>query len=107
MAMPESSNRFPSRPASEVEWEDLLLRLELMPRALALALERSEIGLPEVASILRELVEREARVCEGLDRAAANVSGDGSAEPTPAGQLAGPAVDGGVDLLTRFASIRR
>lgn len=31
--------RFPERPPSEVEWEDLLVRLEIVPRALRLAVE--------------------------------------------------------------------
>lgn len=36
---PGGFDRFPPRPPSEVEWEDLLLRLEIAPRALALAVE--------------------------------------------------------------------
>jgi hypothetical protein len=36
---PGGFDRFPPRPPSEVEWEDLLLRMEIAPRALALAVE--------------------------------------------------------------------
>lgn len=55
--------RFPERPASEFEWEDLLLRLEIMPRALKVELERTKVD--EALPILAELTERELAV-QGL-----------------------------------------
>jgi hypothetical protein len=49
---PGGFGRFPERPPSEVEWEDLLLRLEIAPRALGLAVEdagaRGASLLPEL-----------------------------------------------------------
>jgi hypothetical protein len=55
--MAEALRDLPPRPPSEVEWEDLLVRLELMPKALRILLE--EPG-PELAAI-RPLVEGLAR----------------------------------------------
>ncbi|HEU4881700.1 MAG TPA: hypothetical protein VFT45_05630 [Longimicrobium sp.] len=43
----------PARPPSEVEWEDLLVRLEIMPRALRVAIEDAPGGHPGVAEVLR------------------------------------------------------
>ncbi|HYW05393.1 MAG TPA: hypothetical protein VE913_00475 [Longimicrobium sp.] len=56
---------FPARPASEVEWEDLLVRMEITPRALRAAVSDAPAGH---SAILRELggaVARE-RWLEGL-----------------------------------------
>ena len=36
---PDDLLKLPARPESEVEWEDLLVRLELMPKALRVELE--------------------------------------------------------------------
>lgn len=49
---PGGFDRFSARPPSEVEWEDLLLRMEIAPRALGLAVE--DAG-PRGAPMLPEL----------------------------------------------------
>lgn len=49
---PGGFDRFPARPPSEVEWEDLLLRMDIAPRALALAVE--DAG-PRGGSVLPDL----------------------------------------------------
>ena len=41
---PEAARDFPRLPPSEVEWEDLLLRIELMPRALRVTLDELGTG---------------------------------------------------------------
>jgi hypothetical protein len=43
----------PARPPSEVEWEDLLVRLEIMPRALRVAIEDAPEGHRGVAHVLQ------------------------------------------------------
>ncbi|MDP9349009.1 MAG: hypothetical protein M3P24_07700 [Gemmatimonadota bacterium] len=43
---------FPPHPSSEVEWEDLLVRLEIAPRALRLALAQTDPARPGVAKTL-------------------------------------------------------
>jgi len=59
--------RIPRRPVSEVEWEDLLLRLEVMPRALRYVLDDRDGA--EVGDALRELADREGWVQSYLARA--------------------------------------
>ena len=43
----------PPRPPSEVEWEDLLVRLEIMPRALRVAVEDAPARHSGVSEVLR------------------------------------------------------
>ncbi len=43
----------PARPPSEVEWEDLLVRVEIAPRALRVAVEDAPPGDPAVTEALR------------------------------------------------------
>jgi hypothetical protein len=43
----------PERPPSEVEWEDLLVRVEIAPRALRVAVEDAPEGHPAVTEALR------------------------------------------------------
>lgn len=50
----------PARPPSEVEWEDLLVRLEIMPRALRVAVEDAPPDSAAVAGALRAGVRAEA-----------------------------------------------
>ena len=50
----------PARPPSEVEWEDLLVRVEIAPRALRVAVEDAPAGHPGVADALRGGVRAEA-----------------------------------------------
>ncbi|HST62148.1 MAG TPA: hypothetical protein VLK84_25825 [Longimicrobium sp.] len=49
----------PARPPSEVEWEELLVRVEIAPRALRVAVEDAPRDHPEVIGVLRRGVEGE------------------------------------------------
>jgi hypothetical protein len=71
--MSEAIGELPIRPPSEVEWEDLLLRLELMTRALRNTVEDRE--LTSALPLLKEMVAREARVGAWLERHAVGASG--------------------------------
>lgn len=62
-------SRHPPRPVSEVEWEDLLLRIEVMPRALRFALEEMGRDSSRVAEVLRDLAENEDRARRFLEAA--------------------------------------
>ncbi|NNC30133.1 hypothetical protein HKM21_12730 [Longimicrobium terrae] len=47
---------FPERPPSEVEWEDILLRVEIAPRALRVAIDDVAPGHPGLAPVLQTAV---------------------------------------------------
>jgi hypothetical protein len=64
----------PVRPPSEVEWEDLLLRLELMTRALRNTAEHRDLAA--ALPLLRGMVAREARVGAWLEGHALRANGD-------------------------------
>ena len=86
----------PAYPPAIAEWEDLLVRLEIMPRALRAALE--EDGGGDAAAPLAMLLDREQRVGRWLEEAAF-----GSAESPAAG------FDPGSDarwLAERFTAVR-
>jgi hypothetical protein len=92
--------RTPRRPPSEVEWEDLLLRVELMLRAVRITLEDVGDGDGPAGDVLRELVARERFVGEFLERAA----GLGGEAGDPGGET-GPEERGDA-LLARFLRLR-
>ncbi len=71
--MSETIGDLPIRPPSEVEWEDLLLRLELMTRALRNTVEDRDLAV--ALPLLREMVSREARVGAWLERHAVSTVG--------------------------------
>lgn len=56
----EDPRTLPARPPSEVEWEDLLVRVEIAPRALRVAVEDAPAGHPGVTAALRTGVMAEA-----------------------------------------------
>lgn len=86
------------RPASIAEWEDLLVRMEIMPRAVSGTLD-AESG-PATPEILQAMVEREGTVARWLEIVAA-----GLPEPSkPPGSPAGGSDPR--DLAERFASLR-
>lgn len=58
---------FPARPPSEVEWEDLLVRVEIAPRALRVAVEDAPRDHPGVTDVLRRGVRAEAALQEMLE----------------------------------------
>ena len=58
---------YPAAPPSEVEWEELLVRYELTPRALRAALDDAELdgdARERVGDLLRALVVNELQVTE-------------------------------------------
>jgi len=71
--MSETIGDLPVRPPSEVEWEDLLLRLELMTRALRNTVEDRDLAA--ALPLLREMLTREARVGGWLERHAVGETG--------------------------------
>jgi N-acetylmuramic acid 6-phosphate etherase len=58
---------YPERPPSEVEWEELLQRLELAPRALRFAVEDAAAGAPGVMEALRHAFAWEVRLRAALE----------------------------------------
>lgn len=115
----------PRRPLSEVEWEELLVRLELMPRALGVTMENFAPESKIADRVLRELADREAEAGEFLEAAvtrgpAADVSPRGtpvdaaSKSARAAGQSVGHTgaadmqpVGPQSDALDRFMRFRR
>jgi hypothetical protein len=59
---------FPARPPSEVEWEELLVRLEITPRALGLAVEDAGGDSAVVREVLRDVIGNEIWWTELLQR---------------------------------------
>lgn len=90
----ESPALLPAVPPSVAEWEDLLLRMEIMQRVLRNTLE----GVPDAGAgeVVAGLVRREAEVGAWLE-GVSGVPGRSSAEPAPAGLRA---------LADRFVSLR-
>lgn len=77
MIEPSLLDQYPAVPDSEVEWEDLLYRLELMLKGLPIALE--QIDQPEQAvEVVRDLVDREAEVAAFLRNACLDEPVDGA-----------------------------
>lgn len=86
----------PSAPAHVGDWEDLLVRFEIMPRALRVTLEQH--GSRADLQSLREVVDRERAAAGWLRRAA----GIDAAEETEV-----PPTDAGWEsLFHSFASLR-
>lgn len=100
----------PARPPSEVEWEDLLLRVEVMPKVLRVHLERIESGHRDAAllTLLNELVRRELFVRDFLESAATGTSDRPPGEEPQLSANHMDAVDRFVRLRTRnFAMVQR
>lgn len=101
LAPPDELARFAPRPPSEIEWEDLLLRLEIVPRVVRNTLEETDPADSRLIELLGGIVEREARVGGWLEGIAADAAG----REAPAGEPERAAGD--VDWLSRrFASLR-
>lgn len=90
----------PLRPESEVEWEDLLLRLEIVPRVARNEVDEAADAGRAVA-LLREAIERETRVARWLEQAA-------GMDPSNAtvGEVTAMTLEDPVALVHRFASLR-
>lgn len=90
----------PARPPSEVEWEELLVRLEIAPRALAIAVEETPPADPDVARVLRSGVRRERELRAALEAMHAGGEASPPAGPEPAAEA-----DAG-ELLAELARLR-
>lgn len=81
--------RFPERPPSEVEWEELLVRYEITPRALRLAVEDASGAADGIAAPLGRLLAWERWTAETLEalREGREVTppGDASSSDAPSG----------------------
>jgi hypothetical protein len=88
-----------THPVDVADWEDLLVRIEIMPRALKGALEDAA-GQGRSLPILRDLLAREVEAGEWLERVATGEAGDASRRAAAAG--AGDATW----LADRFAAVR-
>ena len=95
----EELGAIPAHPATVGEWEELLLRMEVMPRVVRNTLEGGPDGA-RVREVLRALVEREAEAGAWLEE----VTVGGRPERLP--DAAVPADAGSPRLAERFASIR-
>ncbi|HEX6370807.1 MAG TPA: hypothetical protein VF006_17955 [Longimicrobium sp.] len=91
----------PARPPSEVEWEDLLVRLEIMPRALRVAIEDAPADSPALARALRDGVRAEAALQAMLESMV-----DGREMAADAGDAAGEVPDDAPALLAEYARLR-
>ena len=89
----------PPRPPSEVEWEDLLVRVEIAPRALRLAVEEAPGDDPRVAEVMQSGVRAEAALQATLE---AIIDGREAGDPTPAVHLPGDAAG----LLAEYTRLR-
>ena len=90
----------PARPPSEVEWEDLLVRVEIAPRALRVAVEDAPAGHPGVEEALGMGVMGEMALQEMV---AAMVDGRALPQETPD---AGFSFHGAAELVAEYARLR-
>jgi hypothetical protein len=95
----EQLSKYDAHPTSVAEWEDLLVRVEIMPRALRANLD--EVGIPGATRerVLRDMVERETAAGAWLERAVTGEAGREAGGP-------GEAHARGEDLRERFARVR-
>lgn len=84
--LPELAS-LPARPPSEVEWEELLVRLEIAPRALAIPVEETPAADPDVISALRSGVQRERELRAALEAMHAGRQVPPPAQPEPAADV--------------------
>lgn len=74
------------RPPAVAEWEDLLVKMEIMPRVLRNTLEGAPLDDAPLAEVLRELVARERRTMHWL-QAVADPSAEAAAAAGEADEL--------------------
>lgn len=86
-----------AQPAAIAEWEDLLVRIEIMPRALRGALEEPAVAAEEPSGALEALLDRELRVGRWLEVAAFGDAEQPSGEPRERDSRS---------LAERFAAVR-
>ncbi len=98
---------FPERPPSEVEWEELLARLDLAPRAFQLAAEDAA-GNPRVAPVLASALALEGWFAMALKELQAGGTIPRDFGSTPAVGTVREALEGFSALRARnFAALQR
>ncbi len=98
---------FPERPPSEVEWEELLARLDLAPRAFQLAAEDAA-GNPRVAPVLASALALEGWFAMALKELQAGGTIPLDFGSTPAAGTVREALEGFSALRARnFAALQR
>lgn len=91
----------PRRPAGLPEWEDLLVRFEIMARALRVTLEEADGGGEGAVGVLRRIVRDDAELASWLHGASTGHATETASEaPLP------PEPDDPRGLADRFASLR-
>lgn len=88
----------PARPGAIPEWEDLLVRFEIMPRALRVAMEELNGSQTDAAPILGRLLDAEILFAGWLGRAAYGEE--------PAGRVSASAGGDPAALADRFSAAR-
>lgn len=106
---PQQTALLPARPDSLPGWEDLLVRFEIMPRALRVTLEEAGRDPSTAAKILRRILESEALFSAWIEAASPGGSPpDGPGDPRE--ELPRPPGAGGTSdpraLADRFGSLR-
>lgn len=97
---PAALSRWPARPPSEVEWEELLVHLEVYPRILRNALEEAPDGAERARPLLERLAAREGWLSEALEA----LRQDGRVEPGAAPPA--PGAPDAAALAWRIDSLR-
>ena len=95
---PEELALLAAMPPAVAEWEDLLVRLEIMPRALRGTLEDSRVDEDAEREVLFELLDREIRVGRWLEEVASGTGEPHALQPPPRTDTRW--------LEERFASVR-
>ncbi|HEU0302682.1 MAG TPA: hypothetical protein VFR37_24690 [Longimicrobium sp.] len=88
----------PARPPSEVEWEELLVRLEIAPRALRIAVDEAPGGHPAVRDALMAGLAAELLAQSAIEAMAAGGA--------PESGLGVDAAGSDAELLSRLAALR-
>jgi hypothetical protein len=99
---------FPERPPSEVEWEEILLRVDIAPRALRVAIDDVAPGHPGLSPVLQTAVLGERILQLQFEAMADGRPSPEGAEINDIGTDAGTLADDFVRLRSRtFAMVQR
>lgn len=81
---PRTIAALPARPDEIPEWEDLLVRFEILPRVLRVTLEEAARTRSDSAGILRRMLETESAAAAWIDAASPGGAGGGDWRGAPA-----------------------
>jgi hypothetical protein len=98
------TERLPARPESVADWEDLLVRFEIMPRVVRVTLE--DVGdEAQAEEVLMRMIDREARAAEWLNVASGGSGSDVGGRVASSGAGASPLA--GIPPLVEMLTSRR